>query len=111
MVIQPCYPNWRSIKCKSLVRKTSISKRDTLRRTVTVHEDTKTPKEDEMKALSDFLRVQIGYVFEWVLGALRQRKTNRSLQPTMTSYPLPVRIAITKAVYILLFQAVSTSAP
>lgn len=79
MVIQPCYPNWRSIKCKSLVRKTSISKRDTLRRTVTVHEDTMTPKEDEMKVMSDFLRVQIGSIFDWVFEASRQRKKTHEL--------------------------------
>ncbi len=79
VVIQPCYPNWRSTKCKFLVRKTSISKRDTLRRTVTIHEDTKTPKEDEMKVLSDFLRVQIGSIFDWVFEASRQRKKTHEL--------------------------------
>ncbi len=79
MVIQPFYPNWRSTKCKSLVCKTSISKRDTLRRIVTLHEDTKTPKEDEMKVLSDFLRVQIGSIFDWVFEASRQRKKTHEL--------------------------------
>ena len=79
MVIQPCYPNWRSIKCKSLVCKTSISKRDKLWRIVTVHKDIKTPKEDEMKVMSDFLRVQIGSIFDWVFEASRQRKKTHEL--------------------------------
>ena len=62
-----------------MVRKTSISKRDTLPRTVTVHEDIKTLKEDEMKVISDFLRVQIGSIFDWVFEASGQRKKTHEL--------------------------------
>ncbi len=41
--------------------------------------DTKTPKEDEMKVLSDFLRVQIGCIFDWVFEASKQRKKTHEL--------------------------------
>lgn len=55
MLIRPRHLGWPSTICKSMVRKTSILREDTLRETVTVYNVIMTPREEEMRIMSDFL--------------------------------------------------------